>query len=129
MRPIYLLLLASIAMCGCGSDNKSAGKDSESFGQKVAEQTQNASSDAVETSKDLQAAAMLTPKIKLAISADKQLNDSKNLINVDSTEEKVTLEGHVTSIALKEIAGTIATKILKESEAKQSLDNKLEIKP
>ncbi len=98
-------------------------------GQKAAEGTQNAAQGAATTASNLEAAALLTPKVKLAISADKQLNDPANVINVNSTEMTVTLVGHVTSAILKEQAGAIATKILIENNAKQSLDNQLEIKP
>ncbi|MEQ1823833.1 MAG: BON domain-containing protein [Fimbriimonadaceae bacterium] len=115
MKNTLYLVIALVLAVGCG--------------QKAAENTQNAAEGASTTASNLEAAAMLTPKVKLAISADKQLNDPTNMINVNSSEEMVTLEGHVTSAILKEQAGSIASKVLTENNAKQSLDNKLEIKP
>lgn len=124
-----IVVIAFLALIGCGNTTEGMEKDSESNGQKAAEATQNLASGAKEAGKDIAAATMLTPKIKLAISADKRLNDSKNLIDVSATDETVTLEGHVASKELKNLATEIATKALKDNTAHQRLDNKLEIKP
>ncbi|MEQ1934073.1 MAG: hypothetical protein ABL962_09360, partial [Fimbriimonadaceae bacterium] len=120
MKIILLTLVCVGLIAGCKNTADGIQKDSESNGQKAAEQTQDAVSGASQTAKDLEAAAMLTPKVKLAISADKLLNDPTNLINVNSSEERVTLEGHVTSVALKNLAGEIGAKVLKENSANQS---------
>jgi osmotically-inducible protein OsmY len=131
MRTIYhsIAALALVWATGCGNTVEGVKKDAEINGQKAAEQTQDLTKSAAEAGKDISAAAVLTPAIKLAITADKRLNDPKNLIDVNSTDEKVTLSGHVTSEELKSLAQELAANVLKEKAAKQTLENKLEIKP
>lgn len=124
-----LLGLTLAFMVGCGNTAEGMKEDSQINSQKAAESSQKGAEATKDAAKDVQAATLLTPKIKMAISAETLLNDSKNLINVDSTEEKVTLEGHVTSMELKDLAGKIAAKVLADNSAKQPLENKLEIKP
>jgi osmotically-inducible protein OsmY len=87
------------------------------------------SAGAAEGSKDMGAATMLTPKVKLAITADKMLNDSKNLIDVDSTSDKVSLNGHVMSAEQKTLAGEITMRVLKENNATQKFVNNLDVTP
>jgi len=72
---------------------------------------------------------MLTPKIKLAITGDTFLNDTKNLINVEATDAKVTLNGHVTSEKLKTRATDIAKRVMTDNGATQPFENLLTIKP
>ena len=124
-----LPILAAVFCLGCGNTAEGVKQDTEINREKAAEQTQDIGKAADEAGKDLGAASMLTPKVKLAISADSRLNDAKNLINVDSTNERVMLEGHVTSQALKTLAGEITAKVLKDNNAHQPVENKLEIKP
>jgi osmotically-inducible protein OsmY len=100
-------------------------KDNESARQDVASGASNMVDDASNASANMGVAAMLTPKIKLAITADKTLNADGNLINVDSTSELITLQGHVTSEKMKALAGEIAQKVMTENEAKQTLMNQL----
>lgn len=82
-----------------------------------------------EAARNLGAAASLTPVIKHAIIADPTLNDSANNINVDATEEKVTLRGHVKTAEMKMLAQSIAERTLIDKAAKQTVDNQLEIRP
>lgn len=121
-------ILSMVLMAGCGNTAEGMKQDAEINREKSAEQAQNISKSADEAGKDLGAATMLTPKIKTALTADSRLNDAKNLIDVNSTNERVTLEGHVTSEALKTLAGDITAKVLKENSASQPVENKLVIK-
>ena len=124
-----ITLVAAATLFGCGNTANGIEKDAEANGEKASKSIENASNSTAEATKDASAAAILTPKIKLAITAETLLNDSKNEINVDSTEEKVMLEGHVSSEKLKELAGSIAMKVLKDSNAKQTVDNQLKVMP
>lgn len=127
-----LILIATApfaVLSGCSNTVEGVKTDAEQAGQKSAEAAQNMSSGAAEGTKNMGAATMLTPKIKLAITADKMLNDSKNLIDVDSTAEKVSLNGHVISAEQKTLAGEIAMKVLKENNATQKFVNNLDVTP
>lgn len=100
-------------------------KDNEIARQDVASGASNMMDDASNSSPQMGMPAILTPKIKLAISGDKTLNADGNSINVNSTAEKVTLEGHVTSEAMKKLAGEIAQRTLEANDANQPVDNQL----
>lgn len=115
-------------LSGCGNTADGAKLDAESNGEKSAQIAKSMSDGLSETGRNLSAATMLTPKIKLAINAEKKLNDTRNLINVDSTAEKVVLGGHVMDKSMKDLAGEIAAKVMKENHADQKLENKLDIK-
>ncbi|MBS1722913.1 MAG: BON domain-containing protein [Armatimonadetes bacterium] len=124
MKYTILLTVAmglGLGALGCGNSNEAS--------QKAAEATQDAMKGAEHAGKDMGAATMLTPAIKLAITADARLNDPRNLINVDSTDEKVKLTGHVTSNDLKSLAEELTRKVLDDKKAKQAIDNELSIKP
>jgi len=131
MKRTLPLIVASMLILIGGCENTAEGvrKDAEINGQKAAEQTKDITKSAEEAGKNLGAATTLTPAIKLAITADKRLNDPKNLIDVNSTEEKVTLTGHVTSEDLKSLAQELTMNVLKERKATQTLDNQLVVKP
>lgn len=128
MLPI-ILVAAGLMLVGCENTAEGVKKDAEINGQKAAEQSNEVVKSANEAGKNLGAATTLTPEIKTAITADKRLNDPKNLIDVDSTDEKVTLKGHVTSADLKSLAQELTEKVLKDRNAHQTLVNELEIKP
>lgn len=123
----YALLLSVLA--GCQNTAQGMKEDTQINQQKAAEGAKNFESGAKEAGKDLGAATILTPKIKVALDADKRLNDPKNVINVNSTDERVLLEGHVTSADLRSLAGEVAQKAMDDADAKQPLENKLQIKP
>jgi osmotically-inducible protein OsmY len=123
-----ILILTSCLLgltLGCSKTAEGMKKDNESARQDVASGASNMVDDASNASANMGVAAMLTPKIKLAITADKTLNADGNLINVDSTSELITLQGHVTSEKMKALAGEIAQKVMTENEAKQTLMNQL----
>ncbi|MBL8064666.1 MAG: BON domain-containing protein [Chthonomonadaceae bacterium] len=114
-------------LTGCGNTEQGLRKDTSNNGQKAADSAQNLKDGVTEAGKDMGASTILTPKVKSAIVADKRLNEPTNLIDVNSTSDKVTLEGHVTSSDLKRLAGEVASKAMKESNATQTLDNKLTV--
>ena len=118
-----------LILAGCQNTSEGLKKDAEINSENAAQEAQKMSKDANELGKDLSAAAALTPKITIAFTADKDLNDPKNSLNVDSNDEKVILKGHVTSATLKVRAEEIAAKVLKENNAHQSLENQIEIQP
>ncbi len=70
----------------------------------------------------------LTPQVKLAITDDKELNNTSNLIDVESSNDTVTLKGYVLSEAMKQRAGRIAQKAIGASGSKNVLINELKIK-
>lgn len=90
-----------------------------------AKDAKNAAIQAKEASKNLGAAVSLTPRIKNAINADSRLNDDKNVIDVDSTKETVTISGHVSRASLKDLVGRIAKEELTKAGADQKLINNL----
>ena len=104
-------------------------KDTESNNEKAAASTKEMTDNASTNVQDTTAATILTPKIKLALAADVLLNDSKNLIDVSSTAVLVKLDGHVSSQTLKDLAEKIATKVMKYSASKQTLENHLVVQP
>jgi len=120
-----LALLLGLGAIGCQNTAEGVKEDSQQVGQKVSEATQEVGRDVKEATGDIGAATTLTPDIKSAITADTQLNDPKNLINVDSTDEVVHLKGHVTSNELKKKAGEIAQGVLDKRNAHNKLSNEL----
>jgi osmotically-inducible protein OsmY len=74
-------------------------------------------------------ALTLTPKIKLALTNNKTLNNTANLIDVESGDNKVRLTGHVVTEKMKSLASTIAQKTITEAGSKNALVNALEVKP
>lgn len=76
---------------------------------------------------DIDAATQLTPRIKNAINAEPQLNLDGNVVDVDSTNENVTLSGHVSSQELRSLAGKIANEELAKAKATQILVNNLRV--
>jgi osmotically-inducible protein OsmY len=131
-----LALLLGLGAVGCQNTQEGLEKDAANAGREVsqtAEKTGEAISegarevgkDVKEATGDIGAATTLTPDIKNAITADSQLNDPRNRIDVDSEDEVVHLKGHVTSNELKQKAGEIAQRVLNERNAKNKLSNEL----
>lgn len=129
MKQITLFISSLLLglLIGCGNTADGMKKDNEQVRQDVASGASNMANDASNSGQDMGFAAVLTPKIKLAISGDKRLNVDGNSINVDTTSENVTLEGHVTSEEMKSLATEIAMRILKDNDAKQTVENRLEV--
>jgi osmotically-inducible protein OsmY len=126
---ICWVAMTLLVLSGCGNTMAGAEKDTRAGGENTAQGAKQASDRAMDTAGNLSAAATLTPKIKLAIAADSQLNDPRNSINVDSTATLVSLDGFVATSSLKDLAGEIAMKALADAGAKQTFENNLVVKP
>jgi len=120
-----LALLLGLGAVGCQNTGEGMKQDAQQAGQAVSEGAREVAKDTREAAGDIGAATTLTPDIKSALTADAQLNDPSNLINVDSTDEVVRLKGHVTSNELKRKAGEIAQGVLDKRNAKNTLSNEL----
>ena len=128
----FIALAAALVvgtLVGCENTAEGAKKDAEAGGEKASQVADDAMKRGDEAGKDLGAAVNLTPAIKTAITSEPSLNDPANLINVDSSDEAVTLKGHVKSAALKALAGDIAVRTIQEKAGKQKVINELEVKP
>jgi len=72
-------------------------------------------------------ALTLTPKVKAAIVANEKLNNTNNVINVDTKDNIVHLKGHVTSNDMKKLAGEVAEKAVKDSGSSDTVRNELTV--
>lgn len=105
-----------------------AAKDAADATGKAAKDAADATGKAAkDAGKTATGALEVTPKVKLAILADKDLNDTHNLINVNTKDGVVHLEGHVASESRKKKAGMIATKTLKDMNATDTVSNELTV--
>lgn len=140
MKITELSLFAIIALASIGCSKTAEGLKEDARADSInasktikdgldngANMAKNAAVEAKEATKNLSAAATLTPRIKNAINADSRLNDDKNSIDVDSTKEKVTLSGHVSRQSLKALVGQIAKEEMTKAKADQKLINNLVI--
>ncbi len=84
---------------------------------------------AKDAGKTVTAVTEVTPKVKLAILADKELIDSRNRININTTDGVVHVTGHVATEAMKKKAGMIAQKSLKDLNATDKVSNELTVSP
>lgn len=130
----FLSVIVLTCIFGCSNTTEGAKKDMEIDSEKVStklkegmDSASNVAANAGNTAKDIGSAASLTLRIKNAINADAELNDSKNVIDVDSTKDVVTLSGHVTIQSLKDKADDIAKEELKKAKATQKLKNDLTV--
>lgn len=128
MKFTVLAILAALFITGCGNTADGMKEDSADNRQKAADSTENVVEGAKNAGAAFGAATMLTPKVKVALEADKRIADPANLIDVDSTDDTVTLTGHVKTSALKELATEITQKVITEAGSKQTIENKLEVK-
>lgn len=124
-----LLSLGLFLSLGCQNTAEGMKEDAEINRQKAAQATEKAGAEMKETGADVSAAMTLTPAIKAELGKDDTLKPYVDQIDVDSTDEKVSLNGTVPTDAAKARAEEIATAVLKEKSAKQKLVNNLEIKP
>lgn len=115
-----------VAASGCADRNKNGQPDSVATGaemDKAAEKTgdavagaadkagdamSSAASTVAKAGKNLDDAAVITPKINAALAANKSV--SALAINVDTTDTGVTLSGTVKNATQKNVAGQIAKK-------------------
>lgn len=126
------------AMAGCQNTAEGMKQDTAEAGQKAAEVSRDTvagankavgqvSEGVSEAAKDTSAAVVVTPLVKSAITADKELNDTGNLINVESKDNVVRLTGNVKTEALKKKAGDIAQKTLTDNKSTDKLSNELTV--
>lgn len=138
MKLVYLPLIAGLLLgaAGCSNTTEGAKKDMEIGSEKASERMKegmdsasNMAKDAGNTAKDVaadvEASTVLTTRIKTAITADKELNDTKNMVDVDSDKETVTLKGHVATDELKAKAEKVAKAEMEKVKATQTLKNDL----
>ena len=123
---ISIVILAGLA--GCSNTTEGAEKDLHENSIKASQglkkgidSASNAAVEAKDNLKDASSQASLTIRIKNAINADKDLNDKRNVIDVSSTKDSITLTGHVYSENLKERAKTIANEEMMKVKASQIL--------
>ena len=126
---IGLAFAFALAATGCQSTPEGTKEtirdNSISASNKIKEGIDNGSNIAKNAEENLGAAASLTPRIKNAINAEAKLNSDGNLIDVDSTKEKVSLNGHVASADLKALAESVARTEMVKAKAEQKLVNNL----
>ena len=133
MKYHEIALGALLALSAQGCDKTADGAKSDlrensiNASKTIKESIDNGANEAREATKNLSAAAQLTPRIKNALNADPKLNADGNLIDVDSTKEVVTLNGHVLSEGLKALAGKLATEELVKAKATQKFSNNLKV--
>ncbi len=95
--------------------NTAADRTAESaskMGQEASKVANNAGDALSDFASDASIALTVTPKVKTAITADPQLNDSANKIDVDSKDRVVHLKGTVATNELKAKAGSLAKQAL-----------------
>lgn len=124
---LVLASLAVFAIVGCENTAQGIQRDSAEIGHRAADVAVKTSEDLKAGVENVTAAVTLTHRIKVAILANPNLNDIGNLIDVDSTRDKVILSGHVKSQSAKDEAESIARKVLADENATQSLVNNLTI--
>lgn len=127
---------ALLNVIGCAHTAEGAKVDLKEDSQKASvnlkkgmESASIAANEAKKKIEDMSDTASLTLKIKNSINADKDLNDSKNSIDVDTTKDAVTLSGHVYSETLKERAAKIAKEEMQKAKATQPLKMNLSVNP
>jgi hyperosmotically inducible periplasmic protein len=101
---------------------------SEKMGEKAAQTMRDSNQSAGKMGRNVAAALEMTPRVKTALTADPEINDAKNHIDVDSKDGMVHLKGTVSSNALKTKAGEIATKAIKDGGGTDQVMNELTVK-
>lgn len=127
LKGLYLITLPLVAL-GCSNTGEGLKKDADLNGEKASQMAREGMKSTEEVRKDAVAAASLTPAIKVALTAEPSLNDEGNLIDVDTSEERGVLNGHVKSVALRQLAESVARRVLQDRKERQRLENRLEVK-
>jgi osmotically-inducible protein OsmY len=123
---IALLIFGAI---GCQNTADGLKEDAEINSKKASRTAEDVGAKTLETGSDVSAAMTMTPAVKKALQEDTGLAAAIDTIDVDSTEEKVVLNGSVPSEDLKNRATEIAARVIKERNGKQSVDNQLKVQP
>ena len=121
----FVLILACALFGALGCQPK---PDTEAKAEDASMKAKNAMAGVEKVVDTATAATVLTPRLKSAITADKDLNDPRNLVNVDSNDTTVTLDGHVYSGLLRVKAEEIVKAEMSKAGAKQRVINNLEVR-
>lgn len=131
------LLLGVVSGCpntadGMARDGKVAAAASSEAAEKMGEKTAQAARDSNQSAgkmgRNVVAALEMTPRVKTALTADPDLNDAKNHIDVDSQDGVVHLKGSVSTSAQRTKAGAIAAKAIKDGGGTDKVSNELTVK-
>ena len=87
----------------------------------------NATANAGEAVANAGTATVVTGAVKLAITANPDLNADGNTINVDTKDGKIVLRGKVKTEALKKTAEEIAMKVKKDKGFSETVVNQLTV--
>lgn len=101
-----------------------AADNAEAAAKRAAMNVEDASKKAAKSSDE---ALEVTPKVKMAIISDKELNNSRNTVNVDTEDNVVHLRGTVYSQHLKNKAGKIANETLAQMNSSDRVSNELKV--
>ena len=108
---------------------EAASEAAQRAGQTMAKTADDATKSAAVGGKNIAGALQVTPLVKTAITADTELNDPKNKIDVDTKDGVVHLKGHVTTNALKMKATKIVEERIKENNGTDKVMNHLLVQP
>jgi osmotically-inducible protein OsmY len=140
---LLVLAVAAVAASGCSHTIQGVQQDAkqnapvvQAAAQQAAQSIQQAgkTTDKTVTSKlnkmDTEAdVTLLGTRIKARIITDKQLNAPHNEIKVAATSTEVILNGHVTNVADKAKAETIAKAVIAEQKLTVGLKDQLTVQP
>ena len=121
------LFVLGTGVIGCSNTAEGVKEDTSNAGQKVAQATDKAVDATKDAAKNTGEALGVTPKIKLAITSDTMLNDTRNLIDVDSKDGVVHLKGHVINNDAKKRATEVAQKAMTDAGITDKLSNELTV--
>lgn len=110
---------------GCANTSEGVRRDAEVNSEKASQEANQTIEQAGKAGQQASVALRLTPRLKLAITAIPELNDSRNQIDVDSTTDTVTLKGHVYSEDLRRTAEDVVREEMSKAGASQRLQNQL----
>ena len=130
MRPLMSVLsLAFVvfAMGGCGNTAEGVKEDSERNAASAKAAAQDTQQKVGEAAKDVGADMTLSPAINDALGKDTATNGPGNAITVKSTDEQVTLTGHVVSDDAKSRAEQIARQVITDKNGRQTVQNLLDV--
>ncbi len=127
-----LACMALLAGCGHTAEGvkQDATKDTQAVGtaaDKAATATKDAAAGTVAATRNATEASILTPSVKTAIVRDPILNDPKNLINVSTANNVVSLTGHVQTAEMRKRATEDTQKAINDHHSTAKLINKLTV--
>ena len=131
MKHLWILGVAcmGIGLTGCKNTAEGVKEDTSQNAESAKESGERIGSATEKMGKNASDALTLTPKIKKAITDDKTLNNTANLINVESGNNEVRLMGHVLTEEMKSLAAKLAEKAIADAGSKNTLTNELKVKP